>query len=140
MISKTGKFFISSVRYSKTGDNGQDIKVTEQYVVDALSWTECEAKTIKEINDAEITAMKIAKFGEIFMSERESDDKFFECGVSFILMDEKTGKEKRTKVSYLVQSSSLDVAKRNLDEAMKPSMSDYVVNYVKETNILDVFE
>lgn len=49
MKSLTGKYFIVGVRYEKTLEDGTNAKTTEQYVVDALSWSECEAKTTEEM-------------------------------------------------------------------------------------------
>ena len=65
MKSLTGKYFIVGVRYEKTLEDGTNAKTTEQYVVDALSWSECEAKTTEEMaaytnGDMEIVTMKKA--------------------------------------------------------------------------------
>lgn len=67
MKSLTGKYFIVGVRYEKTLEDGTNAKTTEQYVVDALSWSECEAKTTEEMaaytnGDMEIVTMKKAGF------------------------------------------------------------------------------
>ena len=56
------------------------------------------------------------------------------------IIDEKTDKEKKTAVNYLVQGSSLENARKNIDEVMGGTMIDYVIAAVAETSIMDVFE
>lgn len=43
------KWFECKVRYDKTQENGTIKKVTEPYLVDALSFTEAEARIIEEL-------------------------------------------------------------------------------------------
>ena len=91
MKSLTGKYFIVGVRYEKTLEDGTNAKTTEQYVVDALSWSECEAKTTEEMSkytnsDMEIVTMKKAGFSELFLSGVDSEDKYYDCSINMILL------------------------------------------------------
>ena len=144
MRTLSGKFFIVGVRYQKTLEDGTEAMTTEQYVVNALSWTECEESTLDNMSvyasgDLDITAMKKAQFSELFLSDVDDEDKYYECVMNFITIDEKTQKEKRTKVRYLVQGKSLENARKNVDEAMDKTMIDYDITSIKETSIMDVF-
>lgn len=144
MKSLTGKYFIVGVRYKKTLEDGTNAKTTEQYVVDALSWSECEAKTTEEMEvytngDMDIVTMKKAGFSELFLSEVDSEDKYYDCSINMITIDEKSGKEKKTKVRYLVQGDTIEKARKNVDEIMGKSLIDYDVVELKLTNILDVY-
>ena len=58
--------------------------------------------------------------------------------MAFITLDERSGKERKQKVTYLVQGSTIDSAKKNLDEVMSQGMSDYSVESIHETAIVDV--
>ena len=60
--------------------------------------------------------------------------------LAFITIDEKTQKEKKSKVTYLVQAGSLEQARKNTEDVMKGTMIDYEFVSVTETKILDVFE
>lgn len=144
MKSLTGKYFIVGVRYEKTLEDGTNAKTTEQYVVDALSWSECEAKTTEEMakytnGDMEIVTMKKAGFSELFISGVDSEDKYYDCSINMITIDEKSDKEKKTKVRYLVQGDTIEKARKNVDEIMGKSLIDYDVVELKLTNILDVY-
>ena len=134
MIMKTlsGNYFIVGVRYQKMLEDGTEAKTTEQYVVEALSWTESESTTTNNMaaynhGDMDIVTMKKANFSELFLSERDDEDKYYECSINIISVDEKSSKEKRSKVRYLVQGKSFENAKKNLDEAMSGTMLDYEV-------------
>ena len=81
-----------------------------------------------------------APFKEIFFSDDEMADKWYKAKLQFITIDEHTEKEKRTKVTYLVQAGSFEGARKNIDEVMGGTMIDYVISSVSETNIMDVFE
>ena len=48
MRSRTSDWFETKIRYDKTQEDGTQKKVTEQYVVDALSFTEAESSIIEE--------------------------------------------------------------------------------------------
>lgn len=81
-----------------------------------------------------------APYGEIFFSGIDDDDLWYKARLAFITIDEKTEKEKRSYVTYLIQAKSLERAKRYIDEVMGRTMIDYEVKGVVETKIMDVFE
>lgn len=145
MRTKSATFFECKVRYEKTMADGMDKKVKETYVVDALSFSEAEVRIIEEMrpyigkSEMEVTAIKIASYKEAFFSDADNDDKFYKIRCNFITLDEKSGKEKKIAVDYLVQAASVEGARKNLDKVMSETMIDYVIVSVVETNILDVF-
>lgn len=138
-------WFECKIRYEKVMEDGLQKKVTEQYVVDALSFSEAEARIIEEMSQyisGEFTVKDIKKapYKEVFFSDGETDDKWYKSKVQFITLDEKTEKEKRTNVFYLVQAGTLEGARKNIDQVMGGTMIDYVITSVSETAIMDVFE
>lgn len=146
MRIKSATFYECKVRYEKTMENGEQKKVTETYVVDALSFTEAEGRIIEEMkpyvsdNEMDVTAIKIAQYKDVLFSDADKDDKFYKVRCNFITLDEKSGKEKKTAVDYLIQAATVESARKNLDEAMSGTMIDYVIVSVIETSIMDVFE
>ena len=81
-----------------------------------------------------------AAYGEVFFSENAADDRWYKARLSFITIDEKTEKEKRTSVTYLVQASTFNGAVKNIEEVMSGTMIDYVIANIMETKIMDVYE
>lgn len=143
--SRTSNWFECLGRYEKTTEDGTQKKVTEIYVVDALSFTEAEQRFISEMKqyvstDFEVKNINPVPYKEVFFSDCPDDDHFYLCRLAFITIDEKSEKEKRSYVHYLVQSSSTMSAQRVIDQVMSQTMIDYVVKSVKETKVIDVFE
>ncbi len=133
------------IRYEKTMEDGLQKKVSENYVVDALSFTEGEGRMIEEMSayiSGEFTVddMKKCPFKEIFFNNAELADKWFKAKLAFITNDEKTEKEKRTNCCYLVQAGTLQGAVKAIEEVMGSTMIDYLISSVTETSIIDVFE
>ena len=119
-------------------------KVTEPYLVDAVSFTEAEKRIIEEVEpfmtgEFQVSDIKRARFAELFETPDEEADRWFTCKLTFITLDEKSGAEKKTSQNVLVQAADLRAAVKRLDEGMKGSMMDYVIASVAETPIMDVY-
>lgn len=135
-------WFECKVAYEKMLENGMQKKVTEPYLVDALSFTEAEARIIEEIRpfitgEFTVADIKRARLSELFFNE--TGDRFYRIKVQFITLDEKSGAEKKTSVQMLAQASTLKEAISVLEEGMKGTMADYIIASVTETQIMDVF-
>lgn len=144
MKSRTADWFLCKIRYEKTTEDGAQKKVTEQYILDALSFAEAEARILNEMasyvsEGIEVSEIDRAAFKEVFFSDDCMDDKWYKAKLQFITIDEKSEKEKRTNVCYLVQGGSLEQARKNIDEVMSGTMIDYVIAAVIETKIMDVY-
>ena len=145
MRSRTANWFECRLKYEKMGEDGLQKKVTETYVVDALSFTEAEQRIMEEMSsyisgEFEVNDIKKAAYKELFFSDEESADRWYKTKLEFITIDEKTEKEKRSAVNYLVQAGTLNAAVKNIDEVMGGTMIDYVIASVAETKLMDVFE
>lgn len=145
MRSRTATWFECKIRYEKTQEDGTQKKVTEQYTVDALSFTEAEQRIMEEMSayisgEYEVTDVKKAPYKEVFFSDDPEDDRWYRAKLVFITIDEKTEKEKRSNVTYLVQAGSLDNAVSHINEVMNGTMIDYEKSNIAETKTLDVFE
>lgn len=137
-------WFEGKIRYEKTAENGMNKKVTEPYLVDALSFTEAEARLIEEMTpfiqgEYTVSDIKRANYREVFPSDAEEADRWFKCKLMFITLDEKSGAEKKTATHYLVQASNFREAVKRLDECMKGTIVDYEIASITETAIMDVY-
>ena len=117
-------------------------KVNEPYLVDALSFTEAEARIIKEMTpfisgEFSVSAVKRANISELFFDE--TGDRWYKCKVNFITLDEKSGMEKKTASYILVQASDFQRSVENLMECMKGTLADYEVASITETPLMDVY-
>lgn len=135
-------WFEVGVTYEKMLENGMQKKVTEPYLIDALSFTEAEARTIEELKpyisgEFMIATIKRAKFNELFFND--NGDRFFKAKVNFVTLDERSGTEKKTPVNMLIQASEIQEAKDILTEGMKGTLADFEVTKIEETKLVDVF-
>ena len=145
MRSRTSIWFECKVRYEKSGEDGTPRKVTETYVVDALSFSKAESRIMEEMSrwvsgELEIADLKIAQYKEIFFADSDLADKWYKAKLAFVTIDEKTDKEKKTTVYYLVNAGNINSALKNVDEIMSGTMVDYQTCNLSETQIIDVFE
>lgn len=138
------EWFECKVRFEKTMETGLLKKVTETYMVDALSFTEAERRFIEEMTpyisgEFTVTDIKRASLAEIVEAEDAAADRWYKAKVAFITLDEKTGAEKRTNQNVLVQATDFRDALKNLDKSMKGTLGDWVIVTITETTIMDVF-
>lgn len=136
-------WFECKVKYDKMMENGMQKKVSEPYLIDALSFTEAEARVIKEVTpyisgEFEVANIKKANYSEIFFDD--TADKWFRCKVNFITLDEKSGMEKRTASYMLVQAVDLPQALEHLLNGMKGTLADYEVASIAETALIEVYK
>lgn len=134
-------WFECKVRYDKMQENGSVKRVNEPYLVDALSFTEAEARIIEEqtpfiSGDFSVSAVKRTKITEIFYDE--TGDRWYLVKVAFITIDEK-GFEKKTSTLILVQASDFKGAYDNFVKGMESGMSDYEIQSITETPLMDVY-
>lgn len=124
-------------------ENGMIKKVNEPYLVDALSFTEAEARIIEEqtpfiSGEFSVSAVKRTKISEIFWDD--SADKWYLVKVAFITIDEKTAAEKKTTSLILVAGNDFKGAYDNFMEGMKGTMADFDIVSIAETPIMDVYK
>lgn len=133
------------MRYERQMEDGMQKMVTETYVVDAFTFGEAEEAITKEMaafvsGEFNVKNITPANYGEIFFSDNANDDKWYKAKLTFITVDEKTAKEKRTNTNYLVQAGSFNAAVKNVEQVMGTTMIDYVIANMAETKIMDVYE
>ncbi|HIS11365.1 MAG TPA: DUF4494 domain-containing protein [Candidatus Avibacteroides excrementipullorum] len=135
-------WFECKIRYEKTMENGMNKKVTEPYLVDALSFTEAEARILELVSpymsgEFSVADIKRVNYTEVF--DNENGDRWFKAKLQFIMLDEKNGMEKKTSTNVLVQANDIREAIKHIGEGMKGTMADYIIASVAETALMDVY-
>ena len=138
------RYYEVKARSEKIMEDGMQKKVKETYLFDALSFSEAEARAVEELapfatGEFVVTDIKRAGYTELFPSDSESADKWYAVRVAFITLDERSGKEKKTKAEYLVQADEINHARTSFIEGMKGTLADYEIVSIKETPIMDVY-
>lgn len=150
-------------RLDRVQENGTKKKVSELYLVQALTFGIAERVVQSELaqyssEEIDIVAIARKNYSEIITdkfgmaSKIDGDarkllgqknastevDKWFKCKLNFITLDERSGKEKKTAQFFLVNANTAMTAHELVDNFMQSSVSDYEVEQVDETKILDV--
>ena len=133
-------FFEVKVKYDKVLEDGKEKRVSETYAIDAMTFTEAEARITKEMQpyitgEFFVAAEKRAQYDEVVLN---MGDIFFLVKYVFITRDE-LGKEHRTAQYVLFRDHNIDGAKESAREHMRQTPIDYEIESIKETKILDVF-
>ena len=139
------EWFECKIKYERTMENGLVKKVSEPYLVEAISFSEAEHRIIEEISpymtgEFQVSAVGKRHIAEIFWDEKDSADRWFKSKLTFITLDEKTGSEKKSSHYVLIQAADLRGAIERLDEGMKGSMLDYIISSIAETAYMDVYK
>lgn len=136
------QWFETKVKYDKTLETGAMKTVTEPYLVDALSFTEAEARITEEMEpyisgEFVVTAVRKMNLADIFW--KEGGDRWYKVKINMITIDEKTAAEKKTASFSLVQAGDFKQALKSFMEGMKDTMIDFEIASITETALMDVF-
>ena len=136
-------WFECKVKYQKVDENGKQKGVAENYMVDAVSFTDAEARITKELEqyaglgEFVVASIKTTNYTEIIPNE--SGDRWFKCKAVFISFDEKSGKERRSSSNMLVQATDVKDAYDVLSKALSTTMADFTIPAINESSIMDIF-
>lgn len=135
--------FECKIRFQKIDDrSGKEKRVTETYLFDAISYTEAEErayKTMEEFISGEFSVASIrkAKYAEVIPSD--DGDRWYKVKVSFLSVDEASGREKRVSQTVLVLACDIKDACDKTIDGMNGTTDDFEINSVIESSIMDYF-
>ena len=135
-------WFICKVKYSKVDERGSEKKVTEAYLIDAMTYTEAEARlntNLEEFISGEFVLHAISKANFTDVFPFEDGDIWYKCKVSYVDIDEKSEKEKKVTNYMLVLASNIKDAVDKLDESLSTMIVPYDILSVQDSNIFDIF-
>lgn len=137
-------YFEVGIRYDKTMENGATKKVTENYLLEAISFTEAEKRAIEELisytsGELCVITEKITNISEVVTTNDVTADKFYKVKHNFITIDEKNDKEKKQAQYIIIQAASVDDARDRYKQHIKSWIIDVVLEAVSETKYMDFF-
>lgn len=134
-------WFSCRISFLKQAENGSIFKKSESYLLNALSFTEAEARlqSILEEYIPEYNLLACAKTNVTDVVIDESREHFFKLRVSYISADEDSGKEKKINENYLIQADTLKQAIETMEERLKGSIVHWEISNVSKAAIVDVF-
>lgn len=135
-------WFECKVKYTKVLDSGKEQTVTENFLLDAVSFTDAETRMIRQMQqmvkgEFNVTDIKKSKIGEVF--PYENGEWWFKATINLVTIDEEAGKEKKLRTWYLVMADDIKEALNRLDESLSYLVIPYVISSLAVSTIVDVF-
>ena len=134
------------VKYSKEMDDGKKKKVSEEYLVDAESFTETEKRANKAATDRigtrdfDITAISREPVSDIIKGTEQDDNHWYKAVVALVTVDEETGQKKFAPQVIYVNAEATKEADELLRDHMESSQVDWEIKSIAETKVLGVLE
>ncbi len=138
-----GKWLEVKVSLKRTLDDGMQKQVKELYLVDAINFTEAEARILEELRvygELNIVGIKNCDANELVDSHNPEDGYWYKVKIAIVTIDESAGKEKKANLNIYVRAKDFKSALANTEEYMSSSVADYTITSITETAIMDVFE
>lgn len=138
-------YYEAKVCYERQADDAGMKRVSELYLVDALSFTEAEERVVKEVRpnvsvgELDVVNIRRRKIAELLLSRDSRHDRYYRAKVAFVTIDERTGAERATSVAMIVQSDTLINASSSLASELDKQLGTYRIESISETPIMDVY-
>lgn len=135
-------WFECRVKYVKVSDSGNEQAVTENFLLDAVSFTDAETRMIRQMQqivrgEFTVTDIKKSRIGDVF--PYENGEWWFKATINLVTIDESAGKEKKLRTYYLVMADDIKEALDRLEESLSYLVIPYVISALTVSNIVDVF-
>ena len=141
--SITKQFYEVTSKVERTSQDGMQKVVKDTIVVSAVSFSDAEKKATEfydeVVNLEKVCSIKEAAYREyVKRTDIEPNLSFYKVTVGMITINEVTGKEKTTKVAYLVDAGSTKEAEDVINKMFGGTVIDYKIISIKETNVTDI--
>lgn len=135
-------WFETKAKYVKIDQDGRERKVSETYLIDAVSFTDAETRITKELAQCirgEFAVDDIKKSNVIEIFPSQSGEFWYKAKISIVTIDERAGKEKKINQYFLVSADDLDQALKHLNEGLSYILVPYSVTAIALSSVVDVF-
>ena len=135
-------WFECKVKYVKIDDDGRERKVSEVYLVDAVTFTDAETRIIQQLQTmvrGEFTVDNIKKSNIVEIFPHEDGEWWYKAKIGIVTIDENAGKEKKINNYFLVAADDIKQALQRLEEGLSYILVPYQTTSLAVCNIVDVF-
>ncbi len=135
-------WFECKVKYTKVTESGKEQTVTENFLLDAVSFTDAETRMTRQMEqmaggEFSVTDIKKSRIAEVFPFD--SGAWWFKATVNLVTVDEEAGKEKKLRTYYLVMADDIKEALERLHDRLSFLVIPYVISSLAVSTIVDVF-
>lgn len=135
-------WFECKVKYVKIDDDGRERKVSEVYLVDAVTFTDAETRIIQQMATmvrGEFVVDNIKKSNIVEIFPHENGEWWYKARIGIVTIDEKAGKEKKINNYFLVAADDIKQALQRLEEGLSYILVPYQTTSLAICSIIDVF-
>jgi hypothetical protein len=134
-------WFLAKVKCIREDDKGSLRKFTDQYMVDALSFTEAEAKVHNLVKDQvrgefEVSGLTKSNVTDVF--QYSEDEYWYKSKVTYLVQDADSGKDKLYNLYMMVSATDLKNAYERLDDNLQGMINNPRIVQIQETSVMGV--
>lgn len=116
--------------------------MVEQYLVDAVSFTEAEAILYDRLGsqirgDFQVTGISKSNIVDVFFYE--DADIWYKCKISYLVADADSGKEKKVTQYMIVTAEDAKQAFDRIQESLSNMLVSFRIPDIVESSIVEVF-
>lgn len=135
-------WFTVKVKYTKQLDNGALKRVSEPYLLAAMTFTDAEARIYEELGavirgEFNVVGITRTEIHDIFMYD--DADVWYKCKVRYENIDADTEKSKKVTQNFLVSAGSVKEAFDRIQESLSTLMVDFEIPSITVSPIVEIF-
>lgn len=135
-------WFTVKVKYTKQLENGSFKRVTEPYLLAAMTFTDAEARIYEELGqiirgEFNVVGITRTEIHDIFFYE--DADIWYKIKLSYESLDADSEKTKKVSQNFLVTAHSVKEAYDRISESLSTLMVDFEIPMITVSPIVEVF-
>ena len=137
-------WFECKVKFQGAGESGNIEVITEVCLIDAISYTEAEARLSEEMESIagggtfQIDTIKKTKITEIFAYD--AGEWWYKIVINMTILDEEEGRSKNEKIQYMIMADDIQQALTRINASLESTMVPYTIISLSVSGVIDVFE
>ena len=135
-------WFTVKVKYTKQLENGTFKRVSEPYLLAAMTFTDAEARIYEELGTTirgEFLVTGIARTDIHDIFQYDESDTWFKAKISYDKLEEEGDKKKTISQNFLVSAETVKEAYERIVESLSTLMIDYQITQIIASPIVDIF-
>ncbi|MFM8963603.1 MAG: DUF4494 domain-containing protein [Flavobacteriales bacterium] len=135
-------WFTVKVKYTKQLENGTFKRLSEPYLLAAMTFTDAEARIYEELGSSirgefQVTGIARTDLHDIF--QYDDAEQWFKCKVTYDRIDEDGEKAKTISQNFLVSAAQVKEAYERIEESLATLMIDFNVVSIAASPIVEIF-
>ena len=135
-------WFKVKVKYTKQLESGSFKRVSEPYLLSAMTFTDAEARIYEELGTfirGEFSVMGITREDIQDIFQYDDADTWFKCKISYDNIDDDGDKKRTVTQNFLVSAKTVKDSYERIEESLETLMLDYQIISIIASPIVEIF-